>query len=96
MLWLFPSSLTLIGVIGLLINQNNLLLIFLSLEVILVGINLNFWFFSIINSNLGGQLISLVILTLAAAEASLGLAILLAYFRLRGSISIATSNLLRP
>ena len=95
MLWILPLFLIIIGFLGLILNKKNLLLIFLSLEILLLGVNTNFLLLSLLNHNIIGQIISLLILTLAAAEASLGLALLLAYYRVRGSIAIASANILR-
>ena len=94
-IWFYTFSLFIIGIIGLLINKKNLLIIFLSLEIILLSINLNLIVLSIINNNTNSQLLSLIILTLAAAEAALGLALLIGYYRLRGSIATNSTNLLK-
>ena len=94
-IWYYIYSLFVIGIIGLLINKKSLLIIFLSLEIILLAINLNLTIISLINNNTNAQLLSLIILTLAAAEASLGLALLIGYYRIRGSIATHTTNLLK-
>jgi NADH-quinone oxidoreductase subunit K len=78
----------LIGLIGLIINRRNILIILMCIELALLGLNLNFILFSIYFDDLYGQLFSLFILTVAAAESALGLAIIIIYYRLRGSILI--------
>lgn len=76
----------LIGVIGIITNRNNLILLLLAIELMLLGISLNFIFFSIFLNNPLGFLYSLLILSLAAAETSIGLALLVVYFRLTNKI----------
>jgi len=78
----------LIGLIGLIINRRNILIILICIELALLGLNLNFILFSIYFDDIYGQLFSLFILTVAAAESALGLAIIIIYYRLRGSILI--------
>ncbi len=78
----------LIGLIGLIINRRNILIILMCIELALLGLNLNFILFSIYFDDIYGQLFSLFILTVAAAESALGLAIIIIYYRLRGSILI--------
>lgn len=92
---IYSFSLIFIGLIGITLNQANLLTLLLGLEVILLGLNLCFLFSSLINSNVSGQSFALIVLSLAASESALGLGLLIAFFRLRGSISINNSNLLR-
>ncbi len=94
-IWFYNFSLLVIGLIGLLVNKKNLLIVFFSLEIILLSVNLNLIILSIVNQNSNGQLLSLIILTLAAAEASIGLALLISYYRLRGTISTNMTNLLK-
>jgi NADH-quinone oxidoreductase subunit K len=78
----------LIGVFGIVLNRQNVLIILMCIELILLSANLNFTFFSIYLDDIYGQLFSLFILTIAACESAIGLAILILYFRLRGNISI--------
>lgn len=87
--WLFA-----IGLFGILMNRENLILILFSIEILLVSINLNFLFFSLYLDDLLGEIFSLLILTVAAAESSIGLAIIIIFFRTRGSIKINQINLL--
>lgn len=83
-----------LGLFGILINRQNLILILLCIEIILLSVNLNFLFFSIYLDDMLGELFSLLILTVAAAESSIGLAIIITFFRNRGSIAINDINLL--
>jgi NADH-quinone oxidoreductase subunit K len=76
----------LIGIVGMVINRRNVLIILMCIEMALLGLNLNFILFSIYFDDLYGQLFSLFILTVAAAESAIGLAIIIIYYRLRGAI----------
>jgi NADH-quinone oxidoreductase subunit K len=89
------SSLFLLGVGGLVLNRRNILLIFMSIELMLLGVNLNFIIFSVYLDDLVGQVFALLILTVAAAEAAIGLAILIVYYRVRGSVTVEGIHLLR-
>lgn len=89
---LFSFFLFSIGLFGILLNRQNLILILLSIELILLSVNLNFIFFSIFLDDILGQIFALMILTVAAAESAIGLAIILAFFRLRGTISVSKLN----
>ncbi len=84
-----------IGLVGILLNRSNLLVVLISIEVLLLSIDLNFIAFSVYLDDIVGQLFALFVLTLAASEAAIGLAIVLVYYRLRGSIKLETSGLLR-
>ena len=77
-----------IGLIGMILNRRNILIILMCIELVLLSLNLNFILFSVYFDYLYGQLFSLFILTSAAAESAVGLAIIIIYFRIRGSISI--------
>jgi NADH-quinone oxidoreductase subunit K len=83
-----------IGLFGILMNRQNLILVILCIELMLLSINLNFLFFSIYLDDIIGELFSLLILTVAASESAIGLAIIIVFFRTRGSISINQINLL--
>lgn len=85
----------LLGLLGIFLNRKNLIIMLMSIELILLAVNFNFIIFSIFNDDLLGQLFSLFILTVAAAESAIGLAILVAYYRVRGTISIKYINLLK-
>ncbi len=84
-----------IGLVGILLNRSNLLVVLISIEVLLLSIDLNFIAFSVYLDDIVGQLFALFVLTLAASEAAIGLAIVLVYYRLRGRIKLETSGLLR-
>jgi NADH-quinone oxidoreductase subunit K len=85
----------LIGLIGMVINRRNILIILMCIELALLGLNLNFILFSIYFDDLYGQLFSLFILTVAAAESAIGLAIIIIYYRLRGSILMNQIDILK-
>lgn len=84
-----------IGVIGVFVTKKNIIVILMSIEIMLLSINLNFIIYSTHFNDSIGQLFSLMILTVAAAEAAIGLAILIAFYRLRGTISIADISSLK-
>jgi len=77
------------------LNRRNILIILMSIELALLGLNLNFILFSIYFDDAYGQLFSLFILTVAAAESAIGLAIIIIYYRLRGSILIDQLSVLK-
>ena len=77
-----------IGVFGIFLNRKNVIIILMSIELMLLAVNINFVAFSAELGDLTGQIFSLFILTVAAAEAAIGLAILVVYFRNRGSIAV--------
>lgn len=84
-----------IGILGIFIFRKHIINILISLELILLSINMNFIVFSCLLDDLLGQLYALIVLTLAAAESSIGLAIIIVYYRLRGGISIDLISLLK-
>jgi len=84
-----------IGILGMFIFRKHIINILISLELILLSINMNFIIFSLILDDMLGQIYALLVLTLAAAESSIGLAIIIVYYRLRGGISIDLINLLK-
>jgi NADH-quinone oxidoreductase subunit K len=84
-----------IGVLGIFLNRKNVIIILMSIELILLSVNVNFVAFSAYLGNLTGQVFALFVLTVAAAEAAIGLAILVVYFRNRGSIAVETVNLMK-
>jgi len=88
-------TLFLLGVWGIYLNRRNILIMIMSLELMLLAVNLNFLFFSVYLDDLMGQVFSLLILTVAAAESAIGLALLVVYHRVRGTISVEYINLLR-
>jgi NADH-quinone oxidoreductase subunit K len=83
------------GVFGIFINRKNVITILMSIELILLSVSINLVAFSAFINDLSGQIFSLFILTVAAAEAAIGLAILVIYFRNRGSISVEDINVMK-
>jgi NADH-quinone oxidoreductase subunit K len=77
-----------LGVLGIFINRKNVIIILMSVELILLAVNINFVAFSSFLGDLVGQVFALFVLTVAAAEAAIGLAILVLYFRNRGTIAV--------
>ena len=84
-----------LGVFGIFLNRKNVIIIMMSIELILLAVNLNLVAFSAFLGDLVGQVFGLVVLTVAAAEAAIGLAILVVYFRNRGSIAVEDINLMK-
>ena len=84
-----------VGVTGIILNRKNIIVVLMSVELILLSVNINLVSFSTFLSDLTGQIFSLFILTVAAAEAAIGLAILVAYYRNRGSIAIEDVNMMK-
>jgi len=94
--YLFLSiSLFLVGTFGMSFSRKHVIIILISLELILLSATLNFVIFSIFLDDILGQIYALLVLTVAAAESALGLAILIVYYRLRGGISIDLISLLK-
>lgn len=84
-----------LGVLGIFLNRKNVIIILMSIEMMLLAVNLNLVSFSVFLNDLVGQVFSMIILTVAAAEAAIGLAILVVYFRNRGSIRVEDINMMR-
>ncbi len=84
-----------IGVFGIFLNRKNVIIIMMSIELILLAVNINFVAFSSHLGDLVGQVFALFILTVAAAEAAIGLAILVIFFRNRGSIAVDDVNMMK-
>jgi NADH-quinone oxidoreductase subunit K len=84
-----------IGVFGIFINRKNVIVILMSIELILLAVNINLVAFSVFLGDLVGQVFALFVLTVAAAEAAIGLAILVVYFRNRGTIAVEDINLMK-
>jgi NADH-quinone oxidoreductase subunit K len=84
-----------LGVFGIFLNRKNVIIILLSVELILLSVNINLVAFSSYMGDLVGQVFTMLILTVAAAEASIGLAILVVYFRNRGSIAVEDIHLMK-
>ena len=81
-----------LGVLGIFLNRRNIIIILMSIELILLAVNINFVAFSTHLGDIVGQVFALLVLTVAAAEAAIGLAILVVYFRNRGSIAVDDAN----
>ena len=84
-----------IGMFGIFVNRRNVIVILMSIELILLSVNLNFVAFSSLWQNLTGQVFVFFILTVAAAEAAIGLAILVIYFRKRGTIEVDDASVMK-
>ncbi len=85
-------SLFFTGLLGVLYTRNSILIVLMGIEMALLGLNLNFITFSILYNDLFGQIFAFFILTVAAAESAIGLAIIIAFFKTHGNISISTSS----
>ena len=88
----FAGILFAMGVMGLIANRKNLIIMLMSIELILLSVNLNFVAFSAFLHDLVGQVFAMFVLTVAAGEAAIGLAILVIYFRGRGTIAVDDVN----
>jgi NADH-quinone oxidoreductase subunit K len=84
-----------IGVVGIFLNMGNVIVILMAIELMLLAVNINFVTFSHFLGDLTGQVFTIFILTVAAAEAAIGLAILVAYFRNRKTVDITTNQVLK-
>ena len=84
-----------LGVFGIFLNRKNIIVILMSVELILLAVNLNFVAFSAQLNDLQGQVFALLILTVAAAEAAIGLAILVIFYRNRGSIAVEDVTMMK-
>ena len=89
------AALFTIGVVGIFVNRKNIIVILMAIELILLSVNINLVAFSVFNGDLAGQVFALMVLTVAAAEAAVGLAILVVYFRKRGEIAVENVSVLR-
>jgi NADH-quinone oxidoreductase subunit K len=87
--YLFVSAvLFTFGVFGIFVNRKNVIVILMCVELMLLAVNINLVAFSVFQGNVVGQIFAMLVLTVAAAEAAIGLAILVVYFRSRGSIEV--------
>lgn len=84
-----------LGVLGIVLNRSNLIIMLMSIELMLLAISFLFLINSVAIDNLIGQIFTIMILTVAAGESAIGLAILVAYYRIRGTIAVKSLNLLR-
>jgi NADH-quinone oxidoreductase subunit K len=91
----FSFNLFLLGILGIFLNRKNIIILLLAIELMLLAINYNFVITSVLIDDLTGQIFALLILTVAAAESAIGLALLMIYYRVRGSISIDFIRLLK-
>ena len=89
------AMLLVIGIFGIFLNRKNIIVIMMSIELILLAANINFIAFSAALQDMAGQIFSLFVLSVAAAEGAIGLAILVVYFRNRGSIAVEDVTLMK-
>lgn len=92
---LIALILFIIGLSGIFLNRKNIIIMLMSIELILLSINFNFIICSVFLDDIVGQIFALLILTVAAAESAIGLAILVIYYRIRGIITIELINLMK-
>ncbi len=83
------------GIFGIFLNRKNVIILLMSIELILLSVNINFVAFSAHLGDLAGQVFTLFVLTVAAGEAAIGLAILVCFFRNRGSIAVEDVNVMK-
>ena len=84
-----------LGIFGIFLNRKNVIVILMSIELMLLAVNINLVAFSSVHADLVGQVFALIVLTVAAAEAAIGLAIVVVTFRNRGTIDVAEIDLLK-
>ena len=84
-----------LGVLGIFINRKNVIVILMAIELILLAVNINLVAFSAFLNDMVGQVFAMFVLTVAAAEAAIGLAILVVFFRNRGSIEVEDVNMMK-
>ncbi len=89
------AALFTIGVVGIFVNRKNIIIILMAIELILLSVSLNLVAFSVFTGTIEGQIFAMLVLTVAAAEAAVGLAILVVYFRNRGDISVENVDLMK-
>ena len=89
------AALFTIGVFGIFVNRKNIIVILMAIELILLSVNINLAAFSAFSGTITGQVFAMLVLTVAAAEAAVGLAILVVFFRNRGEISVDDVNMMR-
>lgn len=89
------TILFLIGMLGLVLNRKNILIILMSIELMLLAVNMNFIIFSVYIDDILGQMFALFVLTIAAAESAIGLALLVIYYRVRGTIAVERVQTMR-
>ena len=84
-----------VGVVGIFVNRKNIIVILMAIELILLSVNINLVAFSVFSGTIAGQIFAMLVLTVAAAEAAVGLAILVVFFRLRGDISVDAIDMMK-
>ena len=89
------AALFVLGVLGIVLNRTNVIIILMSIELILLAVNINFVAFSAFLHDLHGQIFAMFVLTVAAGEAAIGLAILVIYFRNRGTIAVDGDEMMK-
>ena len=89
------AALFTIGVVGIFVNRKNIIVILMAIELILLSVNINLVAFSVFSATIEGQIFAMLVLTVAAAEAAVGLAILVVYFRNRRDISVENVDLMK-
>ncbi|MCW1919604.1 NADH-quinone oxidoreductase subunit NuoK [Rhodobacter sp. KR11] len=89
------AALFVIGIFGIFLNRKNVIVILMSIELMLLAVNINLVAFSSLSGDLVGQIFTMLILTVAAAEAAIGLAILVVFFRNRGTIEVEDANVMK-
>ncbi len=89
------AMLFVIGIFGLFLNRKNVIISLMSIELMLLSVNINLVAFSSYMNDLVGQVFTLFVLTVAAAEAAIGLAILVSFFRIRGTIAVEDVNVMK-
>ncbi|HGG63383.1 NADH-quinone oxidoreductase subunit NuoK [Profundibacter sp.] len=89
------AALFVIGIFGIFLNRKNVIIILMSIELMLLAVNINLVAFSAFSGDLVGQVFTIFVLTVAAAEAAIGLAILVVFFRNRGTIDVEDINVMK-
>ncbi|OCX61131.1 NADH-quinone oxidoreductase subunit K [Thioclava sp. SK-1] len=89
------AALFVTGIFGIFVNRKNVIVILMSIELMLLAVNINLVAFSTYHGDLAGQVFTMFVLTVAAAEAAIGLAILVVFFRNRGSIDVEDVNMMK-
>ena len=92
---LMSATLFIIGIFGIFVNRKNIIILLMSIEIILMAVNINLVAFSSFMNDLVGQVFTLFVLTVAAAEAAIGLAILVCFYRSKGSILVDDVNMMK-
>lgn len=85
----------LLGIWGIFLNRKNIIIMLMSIELMLLAVNFNFVLFSVYLDDMLGQIFALLVLTVAAAESAIGLALLVIYYRVRGAVGVEFINLIK-